>query len=110
LSPYFAGWVLTDIDAAAIQGYVAHRRGEGKAAATVNLELATLRKALKVAHEQGKLDKLPVIRMLRPAAPMSGFFEHQQFEAVSGELPPDIQIVVLIGYTYGWKITNEILP
>ena len=50
--------MLTDIDAAAIQGYVAHRRSEGKAAATVNLELATLRKALKVAHEHGKLDNL----------------------------------------------------
>ena len=110
LSRYFTGWMLRDIDAAAIQGYVAHRRGEGKVAATVNLELATLRKALKVAHEHGKLDKLPVIHMLRPATPRSGFFEREQFEAVSRELPPDIRVVVLIGYTYGWMITSEVLP
>ena len=48
-----------------------------------------------------------VIHMLRPATPRSGFFEREQFEAVSRELPPDIRVVVLIGYTYGWMITKR---
>jgi hypothetical protein len=54
---------------------VKHRRKEGKAAATINLDLATLRKALRLAQEHGRLEKGPVIKMLCPAPPRSGFFE-----------------------------------
>jgi hypothetical protein len=70
--------------------------------ATINVELATLRRALRLSHEYGKLEKLPVIRMLKPAAPRSGFVEPEQFQAVSAALPADLALVALIGYTYGW--------
>jgi hypothetical protein len=55
ISRYFTGWKLADMDAGAILGYVSHRRREGKAANTINVETATLRRALKLAHEYGKL-------------------------------------------------------
>jgi integrase len=107
---YFAGWKLADIDAAAILSYVAHRQRQGRAAGTINVELATLRRAMRLAHEYGKLDAVPRIRMLRPAAPRSGFFERDEFEAVCRHLPPDLQVVARIAYTYGWRITSEVPP
>ena len=55
LSRFFAGWKLTDIDAPAILRDVAGRRAQGKAASTVNVELATLRRALRLAQELGHL-------------------------------------------------------
>jgi integrase len=110
LTRYFHGWQLTDLDTAAIQRYAVHERGKGLAAATVNLRLATLRRALRLAHERGELDKLPLIRMLRPASPRSGFFEPHEFEAVAAHLPPDLELVARLAYTCGWRIDSELLP
>jgi integrase len=110
LSRYFQGMKLGDIDAPMILRYVARRRAEGKAANTVNVELATLRRALRLAQELGHLASVPTIRSLRPAPPRSGFFEPGEFEAVAQELPPDLALVARIGYTYGWRLTDEVLP
>jgi hypothetical protein len=76
---------------------------------TINIELATLRKALKVAQEHGKLGKVPAIKMLKPAAPREGFFERAQFEAVCRALPDALWVVVRIGYLYGWRLKSEVL-
>jgi integrase len=76
----------------------------------VNVELATLRRALRLAQELGHLASIPVIRTLRPAPPRSGFFEPEEFESVARELPPDLALVASIGYVYGWRLTDEVLP
>ena len=110
LTQYFHGWQLADITTAAIQRYAVQERGRNLAAATVNLRLATLRRALRLAHERGELDKLPLIRMLRPASPRSGFFEPHEFEAVAAHLPPDLELVARLAYTCGWRIDSELLP
>jgi integrase len=109
LDRYFQAIKLADIDAAAITGYVVKRKSMGKASGTINIELATLKRALRLAHENGKLAKVPAIRMLKPNAPRSGFFEPEQFKAVSAALPADLVLVVLIGYTYGWRLRSEVL-
>jgi integrase len=109
LTGYFRSTRLSAIDAPAIQGYVAHRKRQGRAAGTINVELATLRRALRLAHEHGKLAHVPRVRLLRPATPRSGFFEPEMFEAVCQALPVDLQLVARIGYTYGWRINSEVL-
>jgi integrase len=81
----------------------------GKASGTINIELDTLKRALRLAHENGKLAKVPAIRMLKPNTPRSGFFEPEQFKAVSAALPADLTLVALIGYTYGWRLCCEVL-
>ena len=110
LTRYFGGWTLAAIDTAAVQRYISHERSKGLAAATVNLRLATLRNALRLAYERDELDKLPVIRMLRPAAPRAGFFEAHEFEAVAAQLPPDLELVARLAYVLGWRIDSELLP
>jgi hypothetical protein len=109
LARYFGGMKLVEIDAAAILGYVAHRRREGRAAATINVDLGTLRKALRLAQEYGKLSTVPRIKMLRPAAPRQGFFERDQFEALKAALPADLALVMTIAFLYGWRIPSEVL-
>jgi integrase len=109
VTSYFTGWKLADLNAAAVLGYVAHRRAQGKAAATINVELATLKRALRLAHEYGRLERVPPIKLLRPAPPRAGFFEAEQFDAVASALPHDLELVVRVGYTYGWRIDSEVL-
>jgi hypothetical protein len=110
LTGFFGGWKLADIDASVILRYIARRRAQGKAANTVNVELATLRRAIRLAQELGHLDSIPFVRTLRPAPPREGFFEAEEFGAVAQELPPDLALVASIGYVYGWRWTDEVLP
>jgi hypothetical protein len=110
LTRYFRNMKLGDIDSAAIIDYVNHRLKAGRAAATINVELATLRRALRLPVEYGKLDRVPTIRMLRPAPPRSGFFEPGQFERVCEALPGDLALIARIGYTFGWRLKSEVQP
>jgi integrase len=109
LSLYFKGRELASIEASAILGYVAYRQRRGNAANTINLHLTTLGRALRLAQEYGKLATVPRIRMLKPAAPRSGFFEREEFEAVCRHLPLDLVLVVRISHTYGWRVNSEVL-
>jgi integrase len=110
LTRFFGGWRIADIDAAAVLRYVAERRRQGNAPATINIELATLRRALRLAQELGHLASVPPIRTLRPAPPRQGFFEPDEFAAVVRELPDDLALVARIAYVYGWRLTDEVLP
>jgi len=82
---------------------------ENAANGTINRELAVLGRMLKLAYENGKLLRLPLIRKLKEAAPRSGFFERSQFEAVKRHLRPDLQVAVSIAYAFGWRMQSEVL-
>ncbi len=61
--PALASAKLDDIDEALIEGYVQERRKK-VAPATVNRQLATLRRALRLAQEWKILNRVPRIRLL----------------------------------------------
>jgi integrase len=62
--PAMASAALDAIDEALIEEYVQQRR-KLVAPATVNRQLATLRRALRLAHEWKVIDRLPRIRLLQ---------------------------------------------
>jgi integrase len=62
--PAMANATLDAIDEALIEKYVQERRKQ-VAPATVNRQLATLRRALRLAHEWKVIDRLPKIRLLQ---------------------------------------------
>ena len=83
--------------------------GKPVANGTINRELAMLGRMLKLAYENGKPYRLPIIRKLKEAAPWASFFERGQFEAVKRHLRPDLQVAVSIAYAFGWRILSEVL-
>ena len=109
LTKYFGGWKLAEIDASAILGFVSDAKRRGKAHATINVDLATLRRALRLAHEYGKLERVPRISVLKPAAPRSGFFEPEQVEMVCKSLSEGLALIVRLAFSYGWRVDSEIL-
>lgn len=70
-----------------ITAYKASRLEKGAAAATINRELAALKRALKLAEIAGKLAARPHVSMLHEANRRKGFFEAEEFRAVLAELP-----------------------
>lgn len=97
------GRKASDITEAWVDEYVEHRLQEGAANATVNRELAALKRCYKLIRLPH-----PVPEMLKEADPRQGFFEAQDFADVLAELPDEIKPVALLGYYTGMR-RSEIL-
>lgn len=64
---------------------------------------------MRLAYENGKLARLPLIRKLKEPPARQGFFEPERYEAVRRHLPPDLQVACAIEYTFGWRNQSEVL-
>jgi len=109
LAAFFTGYRLAGISAAEATAYVAMRQSQQASNGTINRELAVLHRMLKIAFENGKLMRMPVIRKLKEAAPRQGFFERDEFLAVRKHLSADLQVAATIAYTFGWRTQSEVL-
>lgn len=88
-----------------VTAYVARRRDVAKPA-TVNRELAALRRALNLAHRAGKLARVPHIPALVENNARRGFFEPAQFRAVLAHVPTDLRPLLECYYVTGWRKTE----
>lgn len=109
LKPFFTGRRAASIKGVLAEEYVQFRLKTGVTPATVNRELATLIRLLRLGYERDKVGKLPVIHKLTEAPPRAGFFERADFEAVRRTLRPDLQLAVTIAHSYGWRMQSEVL-
>lgn len=105
----FAGQRIIGITPPVVTAYVVKRQEQGASNGTINRELAVLNRMLRLAYENGKLLRLPIIRQLEENGPRQGFFEWEAFEAVRRRLRPDLQVAVTLAYTYGWRMQSEVL-
>jgi integrase len=103
LDRFFRGMRVAAIGGAEATAYVALRQGQSAANGTVNRELAVLTKMLRLAYEQQKLLRLPVIRKLKEALPREGFCEPATFAAIRKHLPEPHGLAVAICYTLAWR-------
>jgi integrase len=78
--------------------------------ATINRELALLRRMLRLAARRRKILSVPAIDLLDEAPARAGFFEDHQYRAVVKRLPEDLQAALAIAHTYGWRMRSEVLP
>src|SRR5262249_28252275 len=90
--------------------YVVQRQGDGAANATVNRELAALKRMYSLGQMSKKIKHRPYIPMLREDNARQGFFEEHQYRAVRAHLPAHLRPVVDFAYITGWRIRSEILP
>ena len=96
------------LDTASIRHYMAQRQTDGVSNATINRELAALKRALTLAVQGRKILSRPYIPMLRENNARQGFFERDQLTAVSRHLPQPVRPVALFAYITGWRV-SEIL-
>jgi integrase len=103
LDAVFMGRRVVSIDGASATAYVARRQGEGAANGTINRELSVLTQMLRLAYENGRLVRLPVIRKLKEAVPRTGFCEPEIFAAIRKRLPEPHGLAVALCYTLAWR-------
>ena len=93
----------------AIQKYIEKRREQKAANATINRELAALKRMLNLGARQTppKVDRVPYIPMLREDNVRKGFFEHAEFLALRDALPDHLKGFVTFGYKTGWRFSGD---
>jgi integrase len=73
------------------------------ASATINRELAALRKAFRLGVEQERLTTIPVIKLLPERNAREGFLELATFEVLARHLPNPLQDFARFAYVTGWR-------
>ena len=110
LAPFFGEIRAARVETKTLNVYVTQRRSEAAANATINRELALLRRAFNLAHKATPpgVKRVPAFPKLKEAPPRKGFFEHDAFLLLRGELPEPHRPVITFGYYTGCR-KNEIL-
>lgn len=109
LRAFFGPSYARDITLDRLNGYVASRLNDKVMPASIRNDLATLRRAFRLAARAGKAI-VPPFPTLQVHNTRTGFFEREDFEAVQTQLSEPIQAVMTFAYATGWRVRSEILP
>ncbi len=109
LDGVFEGTKAIDITTTSVERYKTLRLKEKAAPATVNRELASLKRMFRLGLRQGMVATMPYIAMLAEHNVRKGFFELDQFQAILKNLPAEYRPLFELAYITGWRMKSELL-
>jgi integrase len=86
-----------------IRSYISHRQEQKAANATINRELAVLKRSFNLGVQAQKVHARPYIPTLEENNIRKGFFEHGDFVAVRDMISQYLKPVVIFLYFSGWR-------
>lgn len=86
-----------------VKKYIAQRQADGAANATINRELAFLKRGFNPGIQAEKIHRKPYIPMLKENNVRQGFFERGEFIAFRAALADYLQPVATFAYYTGWR-------
>lgn len=100
----------SEVDTSKIQQYMERRLSEGCANATVNRELAAIKRIFNLATRctPPKVAQKPYVAMLKENNVRKGFIEYDEYLALFEALPLHLKPVLQFAYATGWR-KSEIL-
>jgi integrase len=106
LKAVFGGMRVTDITTAKIKEYIDKKMMEDLTNASINRELAALKRIFHLAAQctPPKVGQVPYIPMLKESNTRKGFFEHEEYLALRDALPFHLRSVVTFAYHTGWRL------
>ncbi len=109
LKAFFADPLARDVDPTSIVAYATARTKAGAGPGTVDVELAALRRAFRLAKQLGRIANVPTVHMLVPPPPRAGFVEAAVLAAILEHLPTSVRPVVQVAAVTGWRLQHELL-
>ena len=109
LGESLAGLRAVDITTDKISAYQAAQKRAGYANATINREMAALKRAFRLAHRAGRITTMPYLDMLQEDNVRKGFFEPDQLKTLLKHLPEYLHPVFRVAYITGWRVKSELL-
>ena len=110
LKEAFGGMKVTEITTSRIRAYIEERMKRKLSNATINRELAALKRIFHLAARctPPKVREISYIPMLRENNVRKGFFEHEEYLALKKILPDNLKPIITFAYHSGWR-KGEIL-
>ena len=93
-----------DITTNRIKTYAAGRLREGAANASINRELAALKRMFSLTVQDGRLNTVPYIPTLEEGNARQGFIDHGAFIALRDNLPEYLRDPISFLYLSGWRL------
>jgi integrase len=108
LETEFKGFRVVNITTSKIAAYIDKRLVEGAAHASINRELAALKRMLTVGARSTppKVNRVPFIPMLKENNTRKGFFEHGEFISLRDALPVHLGGPVTFAYKVGRRLSE----
>jgi integrase len=108
LEQFFGLYRALEITPDRIKAYIESRQEAGLRAATIQCELALLKRGFTLAFEAGKLPNRPHVPSLEVRNTRQGFFEAAECQELLKHLPPYLTGFVEFLYLTGWRL-GEVL-
>lgn len=105
----FAGMKAVEITPVRINAYQAQQKQDGYANATINRDMAALKRMFRLGLRLGVVQQVPHIQMLQEDNVRTGFFEPEEFRTLVRHLPEPLQPLFIIAYITGWRTKSELL-
>lgn len=108
LEPFFSGKAVCEISADTVSLYISKRQLAQAANASINRELAILKRMFKLAVKSGRLKvgQQPYIQMLVERNVRKGFLKDAEYQALAretGKIGLWLRAMFEVAYTYGWR-------
>lgn len=105
LRRFFSPMRAAAITTAHVRQYIVQRQEKGAKPATINRELAALKRMFNLAARATppRVGRVPYITTLEENNARKGFFEYEEFEAVRTALPEPLRPFVTFAYHSGWR-------
>jgi integrase len=106
LLPVFGEIRAADFGTAHVKRYTENRRKDGASNATINRELAVVKRAFHLAVEcdPPRVMRIPHIPMLEENNIRTGFLEYDAYLRLRDELPEEIRSLFVLGYHTGARL------
>ena len=108
LSPFFSGFRTVDVTSEMLSRFVDSRQQEGASNATINRELAALKRMFRLGQQATppKILRLPYFPHLKENNVRKGFLEDSQFRRLVEGSELWFRALVECGRTYGWRVSE----
>jgi len=109
LKPFFGSVPATELDSRLLASYIDGRREEHASNATINRELACLKRMYRLAYfsTPPRVPSVPHFPHLKETNVRQGFVTPEQFAKLVAHCPDlDLRAMLETAYNYGWRVSE----